>query len=280
MACSEETARELAAVLSGVEAGEYVPVISIMRRAYDQLGEAELRHALEVVGLPASTGVSEDGWVSVAWSDSEKNSMFNLGAALWDADWREREALEVMRLAHIMGADQAGFALAEYLCWLREDGEAESILLKLIEDPDARPKARGLLGRLYFENQGRVDDQVLELLSADLPSGMTAEAYAKLLLVRGDDVAASEFLSLKSAEGEDWAPILLGNLRNKVFEDRPSAEIAYLRGIELGDFHSATNLGLMLMDSGEHVRALPWLEYARDRGDALAASILGQQDKH
>jgi hypothetical protein len=62
-----------------------------------------------------------------------------------------------------------------------------------------------------------------------------------------------------------------------VLHDHLGAEDAYLRGIELGDCFSATNMGIMLIESGNLARAREWLEYAQERGDTQAAAILAQQ---
>ena len=274
MAASENTRDELAAIPEAIASGEYLRVALILRSAYDDLGEVDLRLALTALDSSALTGASEEGLMSVATADTETHSIFNLGVALWDADWRESEAVDVMKFAHEIGAEGAGLALAEYLSWLREDAEAELLLLSLLRSRAGSTRAEGLLGRLYFENQGRTDERVKELLEADVSNSSSAHAYSKLLVLRKEVAAAAEFLMSKSSEGEKWAPILLGNLRKEWLEDRLGAETAYLRGIELGDYYSATNLGLMLIDQGDALRGREWLEYAEKRGDIRAASAL------
>jgi cytochrome c-type biogenesis protein CcmH/NrfG len=156
-----------------------------------------------------------------------------------------------MECAVQLGADNAEETLADYLVWQRSDDRAEQVLLDVLTRSPANDRARGMLGRLYFENLGRTDDFVRTLLQADVSDSRSSIALAKLLTERGEFKIACDFLQQRADAGEQWAPLLLGNLLDSQFNDQRRAADAFTRGVELGDVFSATNLGLMLLEHGD-----------------------------
>lgn len=255
---------------------DYLAVVALVRNAFSERGEVDLRLILDSFDERERFGLSPESWMHVAWAVSTQDSMFNLAVALWDLPGQQQAALSLLREAIERGSVDAPPALAEYLLWVGERAEAEEVLKRLItERLPGWERAAGLLGREYVEADGRHDQEAVELLR----NGLTvSDDFAMPLAVaesgRGEFRAARMVLEEQAEKGNPLAPIKLGLLLERSFGDQAGAEAAYRRGIDLGDAYSAYNLATLLHDQGRHEEAHRWLEYASAHGDSWASERL------
>lgn len=238
----------------------------VFRRAVS--GEATRR-------WPEAEAEDVEGWADLVDPDDRESSLYNLAIALWNVGEHEA-SVRAFRQSLDSGCEEARIYLAESLVYLDRPLEARPELRQIIAAGGAAgERAAGLLGEDLFATDGRTDEEVLNLLARGSSVGReVAVAYARVLREHGRLDEAVHLLRDESAEGNDLAAIVLGNMLWDDLDDATGAEAAYLRGIELGDAFSAYNLSLLLEGQGRAEESQKWLAYAAGHGDELAKARL------
>ena len=214
-------------------------------------------------------------WRVVLESGDPETTLFNLAVALWGVD-ELGIAIEAMRVALSRGDRSIEGMLGEAELFMGKIELAQGHLESAIARSSASdPHVAGLLGRIFFRHGARVDDATFALLEfAGASDDGFALDLAELNMARGDVASAIRILREQSAKGFAEVPILLGNFLIDHQHDFDGAQAAYLRGIELGDAHSAYNLAAILENAGHQAEANEWLEYAAANGDRWARERL------
>lgn len=249
-------------------------VVEKLRESYSKdppVFEDNLREMLSSNDLP-----DLHYWLDVAGTERLSDSFFNLGVLYADQDIDD-QAVKCFAQSAAMGLSAGLVSAGELLVWHGQFAEAEPYLLRArgdLNNTDDGRRAAALLGIVYFERDGRSDDEVLELLSAPGLEGDTfSYTLAKATNARGDHEHAREMFERLLASGDARAALDLGNMFWEA-DEIDLAESVYREGMKLGNWRCIYNLGSMFLDVGRRVEGLQFVKEAAQRGDDKAIARL------
>lgn len=248
-------------------AGRYLESMTVIR-SERQVATARERSSKRVrrhLDIPLET------WRKIADSDSIGDSLYNLGAYVW-AEENELLGIAILRCADESGSDEASAALGEALVWMQQPADAKTPLEKAIEKRtgDWR-RAAGFLGSVLLAESDSNIGEVIAFFRIASESGSRHDDrfgvdFGKALIRGCFFEEAKNVLESESDVGNSLAPIALGNLLQDHFGDNHGADLAYRRGLELGDGHSAYNLSLLLKMTGSMAESAQMLRRAAKLG--------------
>lgn len=202
-----------------------------------------------------------------AWNESnDPDAAFNL-AVLLDRR-RSEEAHEVYRRLIELGYAKAAVNEA---CSLREAGDYERAAMLLetaLGDGEIGDIAAGILGSILRERGRSAEAEPYLRRAANIDPTARAElGHVLMALGREQDAVSVWHSGSEANEAESLLP-----LANYYAErqDIARAEALYRRGYEQGDPNSATNLAILLWESGHQKEAKQWVRRGARMGDSKA----------
>lgn len=200
-------------------------------------------------------------------AEPDLNTLFELATVVWDVD--ELLALSMFREAALGGSIESLTALGEGLNWIGNDKEAVFWLTRAVEAAGGNQvRLAGLLGESLMRAGDFDVKEVERLLKVGLEESVEfALPLAQIMIGQGRMLEAQEFLERAVGAGVYGAALLLGNILSEKPGGFDAAAAAYRLGIISGDGHSAHNLAVMLLESGDSARAREFHELAVLMGD-------------
>ncbi|MGB3414788.1 MAG: hypothetical protein WBA28_08755 [Microbacteriaceae bacterium] len=138
--------------------------------------------------------------------------------------------------------------------------------------------ASGVLAEIFYEQDGRTDDEVVALLTdaiKEYPGSLIP--LAAIMRKRQDVRNAKRYYEQAIASGLIFeVAVSLGNLYWDELDDIDMAEQVYRQGYEVGDTCAAFNLSLLLLDEFEdrYDEAIELMRFAAAGGDDKAVAKL------
>jgi len=216
-------------------------------------------------------------WTTIAHSENSTVGLFNLGGGLCAVGELELGAA-ALELAAAEGDIDALFMLGECELWMGRTEHGREHLRQVVAlGGDHMRSAAGVLGFSLFDTDGRTDEEVIDLMTLAGAEELEFPVNLATLFEQvGRRPEALAILEREMSNGNDRAPIVLGNILSEDPNGHAEAEAAYRVGIELGDAYSAFNLSMLLDDQGRNEDSRRWLQYAADHGDEKAQSRLAE----
>lgn len=249
-------------------------IVKSLRAAYAE-DTAQFKGAL-IEMAPSKTWPESHYWFNIGGAGSLADSVFNLGVLYADQDLDDR-AVECFAESADLGLAFGDLAAGELLVWLGQHSQAEPRLLRAratIEDATAQANAGALLGVVFFERDGRSDDEVVELLSdPSADTGKFAYTLAKVAEARGDEGKARLMFEQLLFSGDPQSALDLGNLLWRANE-LDLAESVFREGVKLGNWRCVYNLGSLLLEVGRIPEGTQLINQAAQDGDDKAIAHL------